>query len=116
MITISYLSNSPSYEFLLTGHAGYADYGKDIVCAAVSALTCTLCDCLEKMRRKLSGRPVIEIRDGYAHISFETYRYCYEDGDMLFWTIRNGYEMIANQYPDYVQLKELDTADADLNK
>ena len=29
-------------EFQVQGHAGYAEYGKDIVCASVSALTITL--------------------------------------------------------------------------
>ena len=39
MIKVIYSSNS----LTVTGHANYADYGKDIVCASVSSLiTCTV--------------------------------------------------------------------------
>ena len=39
MIKVVYSSNS----LIVTGHANYDDYGKDIVCAAVSSLiTCTV--------------------------------------------------------------------------
>ena len=31
-------------EVLITGHANYADYGKDIVCAAVSSIALTTCN------------------------------------------------------------------------
>lgn len=39
MIKVVYSSNS----LIVTGHANYDDYGKDIVCASVSSLiTCTV--------------------------------------------------------------------------
>ena len=31
-------------EVIITGHANYADYGKDIVCAAVSSIALTTCN------------------------------------------------------------------------
>ena len=31
-------------EILIKGHANYADYGKDIVCAAVSSIAITTCN------------------------------------------------------------------------
>ena len=33
-------------EVLITGHANYADYGKDIVCAAVSSIAITTCNAI----------------------------------------------------------------------
>jgi len=33
--------NSKVYEIVVKGHAGYDDYGKDIVCAAVSTMMIT---------------------------------------------------------------------------
>lgn len=35
---VFYKKNDKYFGFSLNGHAGYADYGKDIVCSAVSAL------------------------------------------------------------------------------
>ena len=33
-------------EIVITGHANYADYGKDIVCAAVSSIALTSCNAI----------------------------------------------------------------------
>lgn len=37
------------YFFEVSGHAGYADPGKDIVCAAISALTITFANSMEAL-------------------------------------------------------------------
>lgn len=42
MITASFKEENNSYTFSITGHANYDDIGKDIVCAAVSILTTTV--------------------------------------------------------------------------
>ena len=36
------------YYFKVSGHAGYADFGKDIVCSAVSVLMITIANSIEK--------------------------------------------------------------------
>lgn len=42
MITVSYKKNNDVIEKInIKGHAKYADYGKDIVCAAVSTMVIT---------------------------------------------------------------------------
>ena len=49
MITIKVRKKDGSYEeFISKGHAGYAEAGQDIVCAAVSALIITTVNSLEK--------------------------------------------------------------------
>ena len=49
MITIKVRKKNGSYvEFISKGHAGYAEAGQDIVCAAVSALIITTVNSLEK--------------------------------------------------------------------
>lgn len=43
MIKIKVNKNDNINSIIITGHANYADYGKDIVCAAVSAtVICTI--------------------------------------------------------------------------
>ncbi|HZK85140.1 MAG TPA: ribosomal-processing cysteine protease Prp [Desulfosporosinus sp.] len=48
--------------FELSGHAGYADSGQDIVCAGVSALSIAACNGLEHF---LSVAPKVQEADGY---------------------------------------------------
>lgn len=50
------------------GHAGYAETGKDIVCAAVSALTQTLIAGIESLT---DDRISYEIKPGKVHINYK---------------------------------------------
>lgn len=49
MINISIYKNADNLitGFQMSGHAGYADYGNDIVCAAVSALVINTINSIE---------------------------------------------------------------------
>lgn len=38
---------------VITGHANYADYGKDIVCSAVSSTVITTCNAIMKFDKNL---------------------------------------------------------------
>lgn len=55
------------YDLEVSGHSGYADYGSDIVCAAVSAVTLALCEYI----KTLNCRSSLDVRDGYIHITAE---------------------------------------------
>lgn len=50
------------------GHAGYAETGKDIVCAAVSALTQNLVNSMEALT---DDRVICEMQHGYINITWE---------------------------------------------
>ena len=49
MIRIHYDYDRDSHHLHITGHAGYAPIGSDIVCAGVSAIACALTECLEAL-------------------------------------------------------------------
>lgn len=72
----------------VSGHSEYAPKGEDIVCAAVSALVCTLAS--------LTGDG--DIADGY--IDWQVYGDV--NGFAALWFVAAGLEKIAMQYPDYV--------------
>lgn len=76
------------------GHAGFARYGQDVVCAAVSALTQTAAAAAEK-RDGLVGRADGEIS---IHCEDVGYRVVLE-------AITEGLRMIARQYPLHVRVK-----------
>ena len=56
-------------DFLSKGHAGYAEEGQDIVCAAVSALIITTVNSLEKFTE---DQLEAEADEGYVSIHFTT--------------------------------------------
>ena len=52
MITIKVRKKNGSYEeFISKGHAGYAEEGQEIICAAVSALVINTVNSLEQLTK-----------------------------------------------------------------
>ena len=63
MITITVKKRNGNYlEFVSKGHAGYAEEGQDIVCAAVSVLVITAMYLFILRLRLLRGEPFSWIR------------------------------------------------------
>lgn len=86
-------------EWYVTGHAGYAERGKDIVCAAVSALTITL----ENAMEALADVPVVKKQ----YIGEDTRIYLpvpSDKTDLLIEAYKIGIEGLQEAYPNYVQL------------
>lgn len=84
---------------LAKGHAGHAEQGKDIVCAAVSSLAQTLAKSLEGLT---GDRISYEIKPGYAYIRFGSLS---EHGKLLVDSFFIGICGIADTYPECVQIK-----------
>ena len=80
------------------GHANYAETGKDIVCAGVTALTQTLIRSLEDLTR---NEIEYEISPGRADIH---YRDLSEEGKLLVDSFFIGVCQIADEFPDYVRI------------
>lgn len=94
------------YAVTLVGHAGVDVPGKDIVCAAVSALT-------ETMLQRVKGRNVwqpafgssIEKATVRVRLTPRT-RYGAATAREMLDTICTGYRVIAADYPQYVKFEE----------
>ena len=70
MINITVKKRNGSYlDFLSRGHAGYAEEGQDIVCAAVSALIITTVNSLDEFTEE---KVEVGEDDGYVSIHFKT--------------------------------------------
>ena len=78
----------------VSGHAGYAPAGQDIVCAAVSALTYALAGYLEETGQAARS----DIRRGYADIEGA------EGCGAAFALVRCGMEQLATAYPGCVEM------------
>lgn len=87
-------------EFYVEGHANYAEMGKDIVCAAVSALTITL----ENALGQLLDVPLMEKQ----YVGDRNPRICIpvpsDKTDLLVGMYKIGIEGVQEAFPDYVKL------------
>lgn len=84
--------------FVISGHADYAEHGKDIVCAAISTLLQTFVASVEA----LTGDSLkTEITAGYATVEYENLS---EHAQALLDSFFIGIGMIAEEYPKHVRL------------
>lgn len=92
------------------GHAGYGEKGKDIVCAAVSALCIALDAALTKFCDNGKMFDICrDIGDGTVNIqvkNFMSYEIYTRVKDM-FYMFFIGMEEIEKQYPLYVQTRRI---------
>ena len=94
MITIKVRKKNGSYEeFISKGHAGYAEAGQDIVCAAVSALIITTVNSLEKFT---DDKFDVQEEDGFVSIHFRNH--LSERGMLLMDSLLLGVKEIAGSY------------------
>lgn len=83
----------------IDGHAGYAESGMDIVCAAVSVLAQNLISSLEGLTED-----AFESQAGRGHINIE-FGNLSEQGSLLVDSFFIGICAVANAYgPEYVQI------------
>ena len=82
----------------ISGHAGYAEPGKDIVCAGVTALTQTLIQSIDDLTDN-----EIEYRISPGKVEVE-YRNLSEKSKTLVDSFFIGVSMIADEFPEYVRV------------
>ena len=87
------------------GHAGYADSGYDIVCAAVSALLIT---CVNGLESVVSIAPAVRQNDEAGYLKAELPDRLDEaqlhDAGLVLAVTEQGLQSIAGQYPDFVRV------------
>lgn len=93
-------SNGHYTQFYAEGHANYAERGKDIVCAAVSALTLTLYNSL----MELSDVPVVEKQYACQKKPNLLIPYPSDKTDLLISQYKIGIEGVQEAFPNYVTL------------
>lgn len=103
MITVTLLENSKGiYKgFICEGHAGYADHGSDIVCAAVSVLIMNTINAIEAYTED-----VIEVesdeKEGLIVMHFSSD--ISSDANLLMEAMVLGLSGVKDQYKDYVRI------------
>nr|WP_296267633.1 ribosomal-processing cysteine protease Prp [uncultured Merdimonas sp.] len=83
----------------VSGHAGFAEAGKDIVCAGVTALIQTM---IKSISDLTEDKIEYEISPGRADIHYGDLS---EAGKLLVDSFFIGVCAIANEFPDHVQIE-----------
>lgn len=101
MIRVYYAQKGDAHELTISGHAGYAEHGQDIVCAGVSAIAFALLGYLEECEdevEELDG-PIVEC--GSIYVS------CKGKPNIAnaFHMAVCGLKQIADSYADYVDIQ-----------
>ena len=87
----------------ITGHAHSDEYGKDLICAAVSALALTLSANVGNMAAKDYVRePVTRLDPGDAEISCKARTRFRQSVRQVFMSVCVGFEIMADRYPEYI--------------
>lgn len=111
MITIKLSRNFEklSVRLEVSGHAGQAEKGHDIVCSAVSILTYTFATVIKELdfSERLAEPAIVEMTSGSAVIQ-AVCRFTNNFSKVIIAmdTVEKGYELIEDKYPEYVELIE----------
>lgn len=106
MVRATYTVDEDTHALTVLGHAGYAEYGRDIVCAGVSSLVQALIGWIEENYYKANCISVAP-KEGEVIISCEGG----EDVAAVFYMTYIGLAQIADCYPDHVQIDVIGLAD-----
>ena len=104
MLKIKFYVNQKAQAMTLSGHAGAAAFGKDLICAAASMLVCTGAQSLLQLHKEgvLQQTPRVVLSPGAAQL--EIFESC-PAAEAVFFTLRTGCSLLASKYPKYVHLE-----------
>ena len=99
MIKVTFTERGKKLSLRVEGHAGYAEHGKDIVCASASILAYTLASFVSGVENS-----TVDLTSGDTTIECET-----SDETVVnaYLHTKRGYELLAFNYPQYVRLDVL---------
>lgn len=106
MIRIAIYRRNNDLTLQLTGHADSAPIGQDIVCASASILAYTYAQRAMTMQRNglLARKAVIKLDEGNALVTIRPKQETMADALSTLITIQTGYQLLAKDYPEYINL------------
>lgn len=90
----------------LKGHANFGCKGNDILCSSASILAYTVAKAISFMyeEKKLCKKPNIKLNEGNACIVCKPKEDAYAEALHAFFIAEVGYSLLAQSYPQYVEL------------
>ena len=103
MINIKF--NPNTFTLDVTGHAEHGKKGEDIVCSAISTLFYTLGQALYESKHMMAEDIVFSDKNGNGHISCKPKAEYEANVALIYWTILNGFQLVADNYEKNVKLE-----------
>ena len=109
MLKITFTENGKILSLRIEGHAGYAEDGKDIVCASASILAYTAAQFVMEAEHKgdLASPAEIRLDSGDTLVSCEPVDDTWHAVQNIFLFVKIGYALLEHNYPQYVRLEAL---------
>ena len=106
MTKVTFTENDEILSMRIEGHAGYSEYGTDIVCSSVSILAYTVAKIVNDALGKgwLKTTPIIDIDSGGVLIVCDPIEEKHSAIKHAYMVAREGYALLAQNYPQYVRL------------
>lgn len=104
MIKAAFLGTRDHFTgFYVVGHAGYGEYGKDIVCSGVSALSVSAVNALSK---RLKDRLIWGQTEGFlfAKLSNQLSQKEAEASQIILDSLYEGMQSVEKQYGKYLKV------------
>lgn len=105
-ITIKVDSSEAIREIELTGHAGAAAHGYDIVCAAVSSQVISVENSLTQLLQAPVEVEVNEVEGGYLKLALpsQAAKQAEHDAQLLLRHLTYALDVLADNYPEYIKI------------
>lgn len=96
-------------KFRASGHARSDEIGKDLVCAGVTTLVYTLASALGGLYQNgaLRERAAIRMESGEAEMNWLPKANMQSNVALAVGTVMGGFQILADQYPEYVKFEVL---------
>lgn len=93
-------------QLLMTGHAGFADPGYDIVCAAVSSQVISVENSLSQLLNIPLETEVNEVEGGYLKIRLasDLDSNLDKNAQLLLSHLQLAFEVLEEAYPEFIQI------------
>lgn len=104
--TFSYDKEKREATLKISGHAGQAKRGDDIICASASILAYTLAQVIKAMEHHgdLAEPPTIDMESGDAVIVCRARDpFLFAEIMYAFFVVETGYTLLAKNYPQFVE-------------
>jgi uncharacterized protein YsxB (DUF464 family) len=94
----------------LRGHAGFAELGRDPVCAGASVLAMTVAQCVKSMEvaGRLRKKAHILVRSGRVLVTAKPKAEYLQETRHLYWVGETGMRLLAETYPGYIEIQSGD--------
>jgi uncharacterized protein YsxB (DUF464 family) len=96
------------YKFTVSGHAGFAEEGSDIVCSAVSILVINTINAIEAFTGEKAKALADDQNGGFIEYSFTDIKSGIKnhDAQLLLETMVMGLKDIGNEYNRYIKVND----------